>query len=198
MPPPFTTSEPERGASCPVPDATPLSYRSSAYPRQESGADQVEECDSAYYEVAHGDLRSRVFVDFEVFMKNALHVPDDWKTRWGPAIEAIKADLEFKKYLEEHRRHCGMPESQKASFYEPLTNTARAALNVLSRSIFDRASFEDPQSHHVNDTEEDLQWTSPLHLLGVRAYGSAICNGKNLPRMLAGGEDPTSPPCVWT
>ena len=203
MPPLFKTPESKRGASCPTPDATPLSHRSSACPRQESDTDQEEEYDSAYYEVAREDLRSRVFVDFEVFMKRVLDVPDDWKTRWGPAIEAVKADLEFKIYHEEHRRHCGKPESQKASFYEPLMNTVKAVLDVLSRSTFNRISFEIPQSHPVNDAKKpvekgDPQWTNPLHLLGIKAYGSAICDGTNMPRLVIEGEDPTSPPCVWT
>ena len=135
-------------------------------------------------------------------MKNALHVPDDWKTRWGPAIGAVKAHLEFEKYHEEHRRHCGMPESHKASFYEPLINTAKAVLDVTSRSTYNRISSEVRQSHRANDAKkpvekEDPQWTNPLHLLGVKAYGSVICDGTNLPGLVVGGEPPTSPPCVW-
>ena len=203
MAPPLKTPESKRGASCPAPDPTPLSHPSSVCRRQESDTDQVEEYESRDYEEARGDLGSRVFVDFEVFMKHVLHVPDDWKTRWGPAIEAVKAELEFKIYHEEHRRHCGKPESQKASFYEPLMNTVKAVLDVLARPTLDRISSEAPQPHPVNGPkkpveEEDPQWAEPLYLLEIKACGSAICDGTTMPRLVVDGEDPTSPPYVRT
>ena len=143
-----------------------------------------------------------MFVDFEVYMKHVLHAPDDWKTRWGPAIEATKTDFEFRKYHEEHRRHCGKSGSQEASFYEPLMNTAEAVLDVLSRPTSDRISSQVPQPHRVDGPKkpgekEDPQWADPLYLLEVKACGSAICDGTNMPRLVVGGEPPTSPPCVW-
>jgi hypothetical protein len=42
-------------------------------------------------------------------MKRVLHVPDDWRTRWGPAIDAVKADAKFNKH---HEKYCGLCEKR--------------------------------------------------------------------------------------
>ena len=52
------------------------------------------------------DIKNRVSVDFEVFMKSVLHVPQDWRIRWSQAIEAIRTDPKFKQYHEEYFKRC--------------------------------------------------------------------------------------------
>ena len=79
-----------------------LSGGSSALRWQEGDVDRVDgygrgNCD----EYVHQDIKNRVSVDFEVFMKSILHVPQDWRIRWSQAIEAIRTDPKFKQYHEE-------------------------------------------------------------------------------------------------
>jgi len=65
--------------------------------RSPSPSVESDEAYSGYDDCIHEDLTSRVFVDFEVFIKRFLHAPDDWKTLWGPAIDAVKVDSAFNK-----------------------------------------------------------------------------------------------------
>jgi len=65
--------------------------------------EEDEEGDSEEYEEhVRDDLRRRVLVDYEVFMKYVLHVPEDWETKWRPALDAVKADANFKKCHESY------------------------------------------------------------------------------------------------
>jgi len=223
----FKTPERKRGPSRPVPDLTPLSLGSSMRQRQEGDTDRVEKFNREDYDdYIREDLRSRVFVDFEVFMKYVLHVPDDWKTAWGPAIEAIKADPDFKGHHEEYCKQCNKYGSQEESFYAPLVNTANAVLDVLSRSTFDGISPKIPQYYHVNDPKklrggvfnkfnlspdlvllhdecqpsekEDLHWANPLHILEVKPYDNALCDGTRLPRLVIDGQCAKGSPHPWT
>ena len=221
--PEFKTPERKQNPSRPVPDLTPLSLGSSMRQRQEGDTDRVEKFNREDYDdYIREDLRSRVFVDFEVFMKSVLHVPDDWKTAWGPAIEAVKADPDFKKHYEEYCKQCNKFGSREGPFYAPLMNTANAVLGVLSRSMFDGISPNIPQYYRVNDPkklrggvfnkfnlspdlvllhsecqpseEEDLHWANPLHILEVKPYDNALCDGTSMPRLVIDGKCATSSP----
>jgi len=72
-------------------------------------------------------------------------------TRWGSAIEAVKADLIFKKYHGEYCGECKRTSSHKKTFYDPLMNTMNATLDVLSWSTFDNMPTRIPQHYWVND-----------------------------------------------
>ena len=220
----FKTPERKRGPAHPVPDITPLSHGSSIRQRQEGDTDRVERYKrDDYDDYIREDLHSRVFVDFEVFMKRVLHVPDDWRTQWGPAIEAVKADLDFKNHLKEYCEHCNNSGVQEVSFYKPLVDIANAVLAVLSRSKFNSISSGIPQYYCVNNPkklrggvinrvnlspdlvvlhgdckpsgEENLHWANPLHILEVKPFDSALCDGENMPRLVVDGERATSPFC---
>ena len=218
------TPECKRCASHTVPDLTPLSLGSSTCQSQESDTDRAERFHQADYDgYIREDLRSRVFVDFEVFMKYVLHVPDDWKTAWGPAIEAVKADPDFERCYEKYCEQCNKSYSQEESFYAPLINAANAALGVLSRSTFDGIPSQTPQYYHANNAKklrgevfnkfnlspdlvlrnecqpskkEDLHWANPLHILEDELYDNALCDGTSVPRLVIDGQCATSPPPV--
>jgi hypothetical protein len=223
--PEFKTPERKPGTSRPVPDITPLSLGSSMRQKQEGDTDRVEKFNRADYDdYIREDLNSRVFVDFEVFMKHVLHVPDNWKTEWGPAIEAVKADPDFKNHHKEYCERCNEFGSHEESFYAPLMNTANAALDVLSRSTFDGISRKIPQYYRVNDpkklrggifnkfnlspdlvllhddcqpSKQDFHWANPLHILEVKPYDNALCDGTNIPELVIDGKYATNS-CVWT
>ncbi|KAF9789727.1 hypothetical protein BJ322DRAFT_1178609 [Thelephora terrestris] len=152
---PFRTLKPKRDPSVTcydnVSSNTPSNCGTSARERQKGDTDRVEgyKCDD-YDDYIHEDLKSRVFVDFEIFLQSALHVPRDWKTLWGPAIEAVKANEEFSKSYGEYCEQCQAPGFTEKPFYKPLMDTAHAVLDVVSASEFDGISGT-PQYYQVSD-----------------------------------------------
>ena len=216
--PEFKTPERKRGTShsVSIPDLTPLSLGSAMRRTEEAGADKVGKFGRADYdEYIREDLGSRVFVNFEVFMTSVLHVPEDWRTTWGPAIEAVKTDSGFKKNLKWYYGRCSDPDAAEVSFYTFLIRTANAALSVLPRFTTSDTPAGIPQYYHTNDpkklrggvinlsnlspditvlhkdchpSERNLHWANPLHILEVKPYDDAICDGLDVPRMLAKGK----------
>ena len=222
--PAFKTPERKQSRSQPLPDTTPLARGSSVRQRQEGDTDRVEGYKREDYDdYIREDLECRVFVDFEVFMKHVLHVPDDWRTKWAPAIEAVKANRDFTKHLNEYRKHCNTSSAQESSFYKPLVAIANTILGVLSQSKFNGISSGIPQYYRVNDPkklrggvinkaglspdlvalhedckpsrEGSLHWANPLHILEVKPSGGALCEGKGMPRLVVDGKRATSPLC---
>ena len=150
-------------------------------------------------------------------MKHVLHTPDDWKTRWGPAIDAIKADATFSKY---HEKYCGLCEEKgtaKENFYPCLMEMANAALDVIFRTGFEGIPSERRQYYHVNNPNHikggvmnkrglspdlvllhkdrrrggasgSLHWANPLQVLEVKPYDNALCVGRNMPRLVVDGK----------
>ena len=203
-----------------MPDITPLSRGSSMFQRQEGDTDRVDGYTRGDYdEYIREDLQSRVFVDFEVFMKYVLHVPDDWRTRWKEAIKAVKESSKFKDHLKKYSRHCNDSSASEASLYNPLKDSANAVLEVLSQ--FDDISPGIPQRYCVNDPKRlrggvisnlspdlvvlhkgcerpegrSLHWANPLHILEVKPSGGAICDGMNMPRLAVNGKRATGSLC---
>ena len=149
------------------------------------------------------DLNSRVFIDFELFIKTTLHVPDDWRTRWGPAIDAIKADAKFNEY---HEKYCGLceeggtPEDFNTYFME----TANAAVGVLSRSDFKDIPLEERQRYRDSGSTQRFpgiiflnadrrdpcpgENKNPLHTVHVSPHGNVLCDGRNVSRYSIDGK----------
>ena len=261
--PPPETPKRSRSAARSVPKNTPSNRGSAARMKQEGDTDRVDGYKrSDYDDYIREDLNSRVFVDFEVFLKSVLHVPHDWKTLWGPAIEAIKADGKFIGHHEKYCDLCGKRGTVEKSFYGPLMETANAVIDVLSRNEFGGISPGSPQHYHVNDPKrlqggvmnwanlspdlvvlhkdctapedsktkdkksnntnntrtkdpgpEDtnpgdirpkdarpkdikpsggLHWANALHILEVKPYDSAICDGTTIPRLIVDGKHVSS------
>lgn len=215
--PELKTPERKAGASRPVPDITPLSIGAGMRQKHEGDTDRVEKFNCAdYSDYIREDLGSRVFVDFEVFMKHVLHVPNDWKTRWGSVIEMVKADPDFHRHHKAYCDRCDDPGSHEKAFYRPLMDTANAVLRVLPQTLSNGTSPSIPQYYRVNDPKklrggifnacglspdlvvlhndcqasekEDLHWANPLHILEVKPHDNALCNGDKMPRLLVGGE----------
>ena len=198
---------------------TPLSRGSSVRQRQEGDTDRVDGYDCHDYEdYIREDLSCRVFVDFGVFMKYVLHVPDDWQTRWKPAIDAVKANKRFDKYHKTYCKLCERNGTLEKDFYQPLMETANAILSVVtSKTSFNGIPSKKRQYYHINNpnhvkggvmnkkglspdlvllhkdrplpgADTSLHWANPLHVLEVKPYDSAICDGRNMPRLVVDGE----------
>ena len=199
-----------------VPGITPCSRGTSVRSRQEGNTDRVDGYKrDEYDDYVREDLRSRVFIDFEVFMKSVLHVPTDWKEEWKSMIEAVKKDSAFTQFRERYRQCCEDSKSLEEEFYEPLMETANAVLNVLSQLEFPKDSGI-PHRYHVNAPKVvrggvidkvglipdlvvlhegrepggrlGLHWANPLHVLEVKPYDNALCTGVSLPRLVVDGK----------
>jgi len=205
----------------------PLSRGSPDLQRQEGDTDQVDQYNSGYYEdCVRGDLNCRVFVDFEVFMKHVLHVPDDWKTRWGPAIDAIKANATFGEHHEKYCRLCEEKGMTEENLYPCLVEVINAALDVIFRTGFEDIPSERRQYHHINnpshvkggvmdkkglspdliltqegrcrpDARGSLHRENPLQVLGAKLYDNALCDGRNIPRLAVDGKRARAHFRVW-
>ena len=215
--PPLLPKTPKRPGTITVAGLTPVARGSSVRQKQDGNTDRVDgyNCEE-YEEYVREDLSCRVFVDYEVFMKYVLHAPEDWKTKWGPALDAVKANWKFNKY---HKEYCGLCDrngTPEASLYKPLAEMANAVLDVLSRSRFDGIPSEKRQHYHVNEPNrvkggvmnkhglspdlvlldknrpipkkcESVHWANPLHVLEVKPQDNAICDGKHMPRLVVNG-----------
>lgn len=203
---------------------TPPSRGSSVRQRQGGDIDRIDKYDRHDYEdYIREDLNCRVFVDFEVFMKYVLHVPDDWGTRWRRAINAVKADAEFNENHEKYCKLCEKEGTLEKDFYPPLVDTANAVLKVVSQPRFKRIPPGTPQYYHINHPHhikggvmnkrnlspdlvllhknrphpaspgavKSLHWANPLHVLEVKPYDNALCDGRNMPRLIVGGKRAT-------
>ena len=156
--PELKTPERPRGvSSLALPGSTPLSRGGSIRQNLEGNTDRVEGFNRADYDVyIREDLRSRVFVDFEVFMKNVLHVPAEWKTDWKAAIKAVKTNSRFDGYHKDYCKRCNDRSSVESVFYEPLVDLANTALDVLSEPRFEGIFPETthPHRYRVNDPKK--------------------------------------------
>jgi len=206
-----------------MPDITPQSHESSVRQRQEGETDRVDNRNrDDYEEYIQGDLKNRVFVDYEVFMECVLRVPRDWRTKWKSVIKAVRVDPRFQSYHKEYCKHCNGSALPEVSFYEPLAKTATAVLDVLSQSGLDGVNAGIPQSYHVNNPRKlqggssnksslypdqvvlhgkctntnGLHWANALHVLEIKPHDGAICDGEAMPRWIVDGEHATSSSCV--
>ena len=163
--------------------STSSTFGSPNHKEQEGNADSGERCKHEDHNNAYQDLDTQVFVDFEVFLQSALHVPRDWRTLWGPAIEAIKAGQEFSTYHGEYCRRCE-EDSLGQSFSDLLIKTTNTIIDVMSTSKFngisgiplvnnprkppgdtiDGANFS-PILAVPHEDRRPLHWTDDIHIL---------------------------------
>jgi hypothetical protein len=150
------TPQRKRGATCSVPNITPLAAGTSSRQKLESDTDLVGKYDSADYEdfILQDFKRHRVFLDIEVFMKHVLHVPDDWKTRWGPMIEKIKTDIDFLAHHNLYCRECDTPGIAEQTLYKPLVAMGNAILSLASESSSEHTKPRTPQRYIRNDPKK--------------------------------------------
>ena len=167
--------EQDHSVVCDTPGSTLSDCGSSTFKEQEGDTNSDDGCKSDGYDNVYDDLNSRVFVDFEVFLVSALHAPHDWRTLWGPAIEAVKVDQEFSTHHREYCRRCEEYGSMGQSFSAALTKIANAVVGVVSTSKFCGTSGTPLRA-------DDLQ------MLEGKPYDGVLCNGKGMPRIIVDGE----------
>ena len=83
--------------------------------------------------------RHRVFVDIDVFMKQVLHVPKNWKKMWGSSIKKIRSDEAFSIAYDDYCNQCGTSGTNEQRFYEPLVDITNAILDFSIKPTSDKS-----------------------------------------------------------
>ena len=111
-------------------------------------------------------------------MKHVLRVPDDWEYVWGPTIEAVKADSDFKELHREYHKLCDKLGTHEELPRKSLMNTVKAVFDVLSRSAVNDISPNTPDnvvSHKCPGLSNEDQRKNILHILEVNPDDGALC-----------------------
>ena len=139
-----------------VRDQTPLSDGTSIAPKLRPDADQARKYSSEKYEqyIVQDFERHRVFVDIDVFMENVLHVPNDWRKKWGGEITKIKHDSTFVAALMSYTDQCNTSGALERDFYQPLVKTTNAILDFSQLSSQGCIKPRTPQRYVVNDPKK--------------------------------------------
>ena len=168
----------------PSPLAEPDAPSLSQNPYIHQGQDDTD------WSFIRGDLKKRVFIDFEDFIKTVLLIPGDWKYAWGLTIEAVKADSDFQKHYGEYHKLCEDFGTHEELPHKSLMNTAKAAFDVATRCIFgdippqtaDRAA-----RHRAPQSSNEGYRETTIHILEVDPHYGALCDGRSMPRLLSSG-----------
>ena len=200
------------------PSSTPTTRGAAVRHKQEGNPDRFDNYDRAEYdEYIREDLGRRVFVDFEVFLKRVLHVPEGWREEWGPAIKAVKANKKFNEWHEKYRSLCDKDGGHEVAFYEPLMQMVNSILDVVASSPFEKIPQKKHQYYRVNNpfhlrggvinkaglspdlvlldsnreapsSKVPLHWANVLQVLEVKPHDNAICDGRNMPKLIVDGK----------
>ena len=137
----------------PTNPSTPQAKGTSAVLKQEPYTGLATKYDSDDYRqfIRQDFEHHRVFVGMEDFMTTVLHVPDDWRTQWGPAIQEIKVNQTFMDHHGSYTKHCDTPGSKESAFYAPLVNMVNAILDITSKSPLEYIRPNTPQRYVRND-----------------------------------------------
>jgi hypothetical protein len=134
---------PERNPNIPLPsvDHTPYSRGSAAIHKLDPEPERPKKRTSSKYEeyITQDFDRHRVFIEIETFMKRALHVPDDWKKRWGSTIEKVKRNHRFVQFQTEYTTLCENPNADEEAFYQPLVGMMNAIYTVTEDKKSERS-----------------------------------------------------------
>ena len=118
-----------------------------------------------------------IFIDIEDFMKSVLHVPSDWRARWGPVIHAVKRNPDFMKhYLESrvlHEKEYTEPEER---YYEPF---------LLMNDVTLRVAFPATFSQDTPSTPHPL--TQLVHIVNDGSSDCVLNEGSSIPKLVTEG-----------
>ena len=153
----FFTPQPDPGRAIrSAPNITPTSRGTSVRQKQELNTDRVGKYDSNDYKefIVQDFERHRVFVDVDDFMRQVLHVPDDWKTQWGPAIKEVKLNKKFHVCNLRYSNQCETRGIREDTLYKPLVDLINAILEVTCKSTLESVKPKTPQRYIRNDPKK--------------------------------------------
>ena len=196
----------------------PTARETTVRHKQEDDADRFDGHNhEEYQEYTLEDLGQQVFIDFEVFLKRALHVPENWREEWGPVIETVKASEEFNTLHKEYCDLCDKVGGHEADFYKPLTQLVNSIFDIAISSCPEGKTLQKRQYYHVDNPMMGLSpdlvlldkdqvplyskaprhWTSALHVLEVKPYDDMIFEGRGIPRLIVNGKRAGWRFCYW-
>ena len=148
--PQLSTPQKSRTFASSLLDITPLSKGSDL----ETEADCAGKYDSADYvqSITQDFINHRVFISIEDFMKNVLHVPDDWESEWNPTILKIKGDDDFDYCWRKYCDQCDDSGVSEESFYELLVEMVNTVLELAEHS--ESTKPQTPQRYIRNDPKK--------------------------------------------
>jgi len=119
-----------------VPASTPNATGTAILPKLRADTDETTKYDSDKYEeyIVQDFERHRVFVDIDVFMKDVLHIPEDWKELWNKGITRVKLDQRFEEPALKYTGLCEAPGTLEEAFYKPLVEMVNAILTICESS----------------------------------------------------------------
>jgi hypothetical protein len=139
-----------------APNITPIAKGTSIRQKQDVDTDDGGKYNSDDYKqfIIQDFERHRVFVGMDDFMKQVLHVPDDWKTQWAEAIKEVKSNKDFKEYLLSYSEKCEADGIREDALYGPMVKMINSLLEVTSKSTVDAVKPKTPQRFIRNDPQK--------------------------------------------
>ena len=118
-----------------------------------------------------------VSVDIEDFMRSVLHVPVDWRARWGSVIHAVKRNPDFRGHYFDYRVRCKKrcPEPEKN--YEPLLLMNDATIRAAFPTVLARNTISPPPP--------SAQF---IHIVDGGSSDCILDDGSSIPRLVNEGE----------
>ncbi|KAK0490347.1 hypothetical protein IW261DRAFT_1387665 [Armillaria novae-zelandiae] len=115
--------------------STPYSHGSASYSvaellTQDGQIHNMDEAD-AYLK---DDLRYRIFIEFETFLVNVLHLPDNWRVALESDIAAVQNDTKFRTSFTDYLRLCnevGTGIEKERELYRPHAELCNHVIDVL-------------------------------------------------------------------
>ncbi|KAF9780568.1 hypothetical protein BJ322DRAFT_1083849 [Thelephora terrestris] len=139
-----------------APNSTPIAKGSSIRQKQDVDTDDGGKYNSDDYRqfIIQDFERHRVFVGMDDFMKQVLHVPDDWKSQWAEAIKEVKLNEHFDACLSAYSEKCGATGFKEDALYGPLVKMINSLLEVTCKSTVDAVKPKTPQRFIRNDPQK--------------------------------------------
>lgn len=87
----------------------------------------------------------RVLIDIEDFIKHVLHIPDEWRTQWGPEIKKIKAENRFRSHHQCHHSDIerDSPSAREHACRGPFMDLGNIVLDVVSEFFPSHLQFSE-------------------------------------------------------
>ncbi|KAK0490311.1 hypothetical protein IW261DRAFT_1601190 [Armillaria novae-zelandiae] len=128
--------------------STQYSHESTSYlvaelQTQDGQIHNMDEADSYLKD----DLRYQIFIEFETFLVNFIHLPDNWRVALESDIAAVQNDAKFRTSLTDYLRLCdevGTGIDKERELYRPHAELCRHVIDVL-------------QSQHTSEVPEGDQ-----------------------------------------
>jgi len=174
-----------------------------------------------YIRVVQDFERHRVFIDIDVFTKDVLHVPDDWKELWKKSIEDVRRDQAFVAPHLCYGAECVISGGQEPRFYKHLVDMSNAILDFSARDSSDESVRPRTPQHYLRNnpktiscgiitdlspdivavhkeflanggSRSSLSWAQPLQAFEVKPRDGALVDGLCMPRLKVNGERTTT------